>query len=151
MKKIPGDIIILHKCTKNYDQMMYSSWDMVCDRCNYFSFWAIFCPFTPLTAQKIKILKKWKKHLEISSFYICVPKIMIRWCTIPEIWCVTEGRTVIVKIDLVSMMFCFVTLILYPFNEQWCRLDPLLKQICIKSYKFILVSVPIWYQCPLKG
>ena len=30
-KKTPGDIIILHMCTKNYDQMMYSSWDMVCD------------------------------------------------------------------------------------------------------------------------
>ena len=32
MKKQPGDIIILHKCTKNYDQMMYGSWDMVRDR-----------------------------------------------------------------------------------------------------------------------
>ena len=60
-KKTPGDIIILHMCTKNYDQMMYGSWDMVHDGCNYFSFWAIFCPFTPLTAQKIKIKKKWKK------------------------------------------------------------------------------------------
>ena len=48
MKQTPRDIIILHICTKNYDQMMYASWDMVCDRCNcYFSFWAIFCPFTP--------------------------------------------------------------------------------------------------------
>ena len=68
---------------------------MVRDRCNcYFSFWAIFCPFTPPsrpspTAQKIKILKKWKFFLEISSFYICVPIIMIRWCMVPEIWCVT--------------------------------------------------------------
>ena len=71
--------------------MLYCSWDMVRDRCNcYFSFWAIFCPFTPLTAQKIKILKKWKKCLEISSFYISVPKIMIRWCTVPEIWCMTD-------------------------------------------------------------
>ena len=34
------------------------------------------------------------------------------------------------------MMFCFVTLKSYPFNGQWCRLGPLLKQICIKSYKF---------------
>ena len=93
MKKTPGDIIILHKCTKNYDQMMYSSWDMVRDRCNYFSFWAIFCPFTPLTAWKIKILKKWKKHLEIASFYICVPKITIRWCKVPEIWCATDRWT----------------------------------------------------------
>ena len=90
-KKILGDIIILHKCTKNHDHMLYYSWDMMRDRCNcYFSFWAIFCPFTPLTAQKIKILKKWKKHLEISSFYICVPKIMIRWCMVPEIWCMTD-------------------------------------------------------------
>ena len=27
----PGDIIILHMCTKIYDQMMCGSWDMVCD------------------------------------------------------------------------------------------------------------------------
>ena len=46
--------------------MLYCSWDMVSDRCNYFSFRTIFCPFTPLTAQKIKILKKWKKHLKMS-------------------------------------------------------------------------------------
>ena len=60
--KKPGDVIILHKCTKNYDQMMYSFWHMMCYRCNcYFSFWPIFCPLNPLTAQKIKILKKWKK------------------------------------------------------------------------------------------
>ena len=51
------------------------------DGCNCcFSFWAIFCPFTSLTAQKMKIPKKWKKFLEISSLYMCVPKIMIRWC-----------------------------------------------------------------------
>ena len=63
---------------------------MVCDRCNYFSFSAIFWPFTPLTAQKIKIKKKWKIHLEISSFYTCVLKIMIISYTVPEIWCVTD-------------------------------------------------------------
>ena len=34
-----------------------------------------------------------KKHLEISSFYISVPKITIRWCTVPEIWCATDGQT----------------------------------------------------------
>ena len=94
MKKQPGDINILNTCTKNYDQMMYDSWDMVCDRCScYFSFWAIFCSFTPAAAQKIKILKKWKKSLEISSFYISVPQIMTRWCTVPEIYCATDGWT----------------------------------------------------------
>ena len=46
--------------TKSHDHMLYCSWDMACDRCNCcFSFWAIFCPFTPLTAQKMKISKKY--------------------------------------------------------------------------------------------
>ena len=50
-----------------------------------------FCLFSPLTARKIKISKKWKKnqHLEISSFNTCVPKIMICF-TVPEIQCVTD-------------------------------------------------------------
>ena len=129
---------------------MYSSWDMVFDRYDYFSFildhflpfyppnspknqtlkkkkkntsrdhqftyvlqklwsdgvwflrygaWQIwlffildhFCPFNPLTTvQKIKILKKWKTFFEILSFYICVPIIMVRWCMVPEIWCMTD-------------------------------------------------------------
>ena len=51
LKKTPGDMLILHKCTKNHDHMLYSSVDMACNRFNcYFSFWAIFCPFTSLTA-----------------------------------------------------------------------------------------------------
>ena len=44
-----------------------------CDGQNFLWFWAIFCPFTPLTTQKIKILKKWKNCLEILSFYTWVP------------------------------------------------------------------------------
>ena len=37
---------------------------MVHDRCNcYFSFWAISCHITPLTAQKIKIKKKKMKEM----------------------------------------------------------------------------------------
>ena len=66
-KKTPGDIIILHMCTKHYDEMMYSSWGMVRDRCNcYFPFLTVFCPFTPLTIQEIKIKKNeknsWRYH-----------------------------------------------------------------------------------------
>ena len=67
MKKTPGYLhftgIILHKCTKNYDYRLYYSWDTAHDECNcYFSFRAIFCQFTPLTAQKIKISKNEKKQ-----------------------------------------------------------------------------------------
>ena len=65
--------------TKNHDHMLHCSWDMACDGCNcYFSFWAIFCPFILLTAQKFKIKKKnEKKSPEILSFYTSVTKIMI--------------------------------------------------------------------------
>ena len=72
LKKTSGDIIILHICTTNENHMMYGSWDMECDRHKFLSFWTVFCPFTPLWTQKIKILKKWKKHLKILSFYKCV-------------------------------------------------------------------------------
>ena len=90
IKQMPGDIIILHKCTKNNDHMLCCSWNTAHDGCKcYFSFWAIFCPFT---APKWKFQKQ-KKHLEMSSFYTCVPKIMIRWCVIPERWCAKDGQT----------------------------------------------------------
>ena len=46
MKQKPGDIIILNKSTKNYEHMLYHSWDMAHDRCNFhFLFWAAFFPF----------------------------------------------------------------------------------------------------------
>ena len=62
-------------CTKNHDHMLYCSLDMAHDGYNfYFSFWGIFCPFTPLTAQKIKIKKK--KSPDIIILYLC-NKVMI--------------------------------------------------------------------------
>ena len=55
--------------------------------------WQYFCPFTPLTTQKIKIFKKWKNILGMSSFYTHIPKIMITHCTVLEIWCATNRLT----------------------------------------------------------
>ena len=34
-----------------------------------------------------------KKSLELSSSYTCVTRMMIRWCMVPEIWCVMDGQT----------------------------------------------------------
>ena len=96
MKKKRGDIIISHKYTKNHNHMLYCSSDMMHDGCNcYFSLWAVFCPFNPTpNSPKIPYQKKEeKKHLDISSFYTSVPKIMIRLCTAPEIRCVTDKHT----------------------------------------------------------
>ena len=91
MKKNPGDIIILHKWTKNHDHMLYCSWDMAHDICNcYFSFWDNFCSFTPQQPQKWKVQTNEEKLLEISSFYNGAPKIMIICYTVTEICRVTD-------------------------------------------------------------
>ena len=90
MKKIPGDIVILHKCTVNYNHIMYGSWDMKCDGQNFVLFWTAFCRFTPLATWKIKILKNWKKLMEISSFYTSISKIIIICYTVLEIWRMTD-------------------------------------------------------------
>ena len=72
LKKTSGDITILHICTINDDHMLYGSWDIEHNRQNFLSFWTIFCPFTPLWTQKIKILEKWKKTPEdIIILQIC--------------------------------------------------------------------------------
>ena len=60
VKKTHGDSI-LHKYTRNNDHMLYCSRDKICGRC-YFSFWAIFYPFTLLKVRNIKISKKMKKN-----------------------------------------------------------------------------------------
>ena len=49
---------------------------------DFFVILSHFLPFYPLTTCKIKILKKWNTHLGIRSFYVCVPKIMFKWCIV---------------------------------------------------------------------
>ena len=77
-EKVPGDFIIFYLCTINDNHMMHGLvpeiWSM---RNSFLSFWTISCSFTSLKTWKIKILKNWKKSLEMSSFYTSVPKIMM--------------------------------------------------------------------------
>ena len=56
----------------------------------FLSFWAIFCLFTPLTIQKIKIFQIQKRHLKISWFYTSVPKTMIICYTFLDMWHVRD-------------------------------------------------------------
>ena len=62
MKKTPVGIIILNM--SNINEIWYLRYEPE-------------IPFTPITVQKLKISKKWKKCRDISSFYTSVPKIMI--------------------------------------------------------------------------
>ena len=70
-KKKPGDIIILHMSKINDNNMMYGSWNIERDGHNFLSFWTIFYTFTPLTTQKIKILKKWTKAWRYIILHMC--------------------------------------------------------------------------------
>ena len=97
VKKTPGDIIILHNCTKNHDHMLHCSWWYMTDVIFYFSFWAIFRSFTPLKARKIKILKNQQKCFEMLSFLTSVWKIIIICYTVPEVWCVIDIRKIKIK------------------------------------------------------
>ena len=85
MENMPGHILILHMCNINKNQMILvpKKWSMT-DK--FFVILDCFCPFIPLTTKKIYILKKWKNHLGISSFYFCEPQMTIIWCVVPEIW-----------------------------------------------------------------
>ena len=75
-KKIAGDIIIFH-IVPSHNHMKYSSWDTELNRIFFVILgnFLLFYPLpTPLTTQKTKILKKWKKHLEMSSFKLVQQK-----------------------------------------------------------------------------
>ena len=114
--------------------MMYGSWDMKSNRQNLLSCWTIFCPFTPLTTQKIKIFKKWEEPLEI-SFYICVATIMIICYNLPEIWCV-RGVIVIFHFELL-----FTLLPPPPNSPKNYNLKK--RKKCLEISLFY-ICVPIW-------
>ena len=61
-KKIAGDIIILHEYQKPQAYEV-----------RFLIYGVRQTEFNNLTNQKIKILKKRKRHLEILSFYTCEP------------------------------------------------------------------------------
>ena len=80
---------------KSWSYARYCSWDMVPDRCNYFSFWAIFCPFIPLTAKKNQNLKKMKKTpTDIIILHMCTKNydqmMYGSWDIVRNRW--TDGR-----------------------------------------------------------
>ena len=79
-------------CTNILHDMIYSSWHIECDRLK-FVIMGHFLP-SPLKTKKIWILKKYKKLLEISSFYTSVPKTTIIWSTVLEILSETDIWTI---------------------------------------------------------
>ena len=83
MKKMPGDVVLLHLCNINEDYMIYEFWNKRHDR--------IFCHFGPFFARwspwhlKTKILKNWKKDLEIS-----ITHMLHKW-QLNDVWFLRYG------------------------------------------------------------
>ena len=73
-----------------------------------------FCFYISLTTRKIKILKQWKRYLEMPSLYTCVPKITIIWCMLPEIWHMRH-------ILSFWAIFCPFTPLMTPKTKIWNR------------------------------
>ena len=89
-RKIPGDIV-LHMCTKNLDDMIYSAWRIEHDGLKL-AIYGHFLPFNFPKTQKIKILKNSKNYLWCHQFAHVYQKsqsydILI---TIPEVWSETD-------------------------------------------------------------
>ena len=108
-----------------------SSRDMERDGHKFLSFWTIFCRITPLTTQKIKILKKnFKKRLKIALLYKSVTKIMIICHTVPEIWRVAD----VIFIFHDGLFFC-------PFTPLKPKKSKFLK-IGKNSWRYHFACVP---------
>ena len=77
MKKIAGDVIILHMCTSTKKTQSYEAQLLRYRvRQNFLSFWAIFCPVTPLSPpnnpgnQNFEKMKKTPADLIILNLHI---------------------------------------------------------------------------------
>ena len=82
---MPGDVIILHKSTKNYDHMVYCSWYMARDECNFVNFH--FGLFFALKNENFK--KNEKNPWDIIILHKC-SKNQDHMYTVPEVWHATD-------------------------------------------------------------
>ena len=84
MKKMPGDIIILNKCTKNHDHMSYCPWDIASDGCNFYFHFGLF--FVLLPNNDHFFFFNEETSWDITFLHI-VTKIMITWCSFWDMVC----------------------------------------------------------------
>ena len=72
MRKFAGDIIILHKCTNNHNDVQLLRYGL--RQTEFVVILCFFGPFTPLpNDSENQNFEKMKKNLKIFSFYKCIP------------------------------------------------------------------------------
>ena len=92
-KKMAGDFIILHKCTKNHNHMLYCSWKWhMTDVIVIFHF-GLFFSLLNQNIPKIEIKKKKPTPGDIIILHMCIKNYdqMIPYA--PDIWCATDWWT----------------------------------------------------------
>ena len=72
LEKIPEDIINLHICNINDNNMMYGSWDKKHKEQNFCHFGPFFCPFTPHNPKNQNFEKPKKTPWDIIILHKCI-------------------------------------------------------------------------------
>ena len=92
-KKTPWNIIILHKCTKNHDHMLYCSWDIWCvmDLIVIFHFGQFFALSLPNSPKNKSLNKKKKRPGGITNSHKCTKNHdHMLYCS-RDLWCMMDG------------------------------------------------------------
>ena len=93
----------------------YGSWNLRCDRKKYLPFWAVFCLFSPLTMQKIKILKLKKTPEDIIILHI---------------WTINDNNMMHCSWDMEhdKQKFLLFWIVFCPFTSLWTQKINILKK-----------------------
>ena len=71
MKKCLEISFYTYMCTINEGHTIYGSWNIRCNRQKFLTFWAIFCPFSPLFCLFIFHFLGHKYRFNIKTYDIC--------------------------------------------------------------------------------
>ena len=134
--KTPGDVILLHMCTINED-LMYGSWDIRCNgQISFVILGLFFCPLTPLTTQKIKILKNEKTTGYIIILNLCTTNDS--QCVIPEIVRATDRHSCHFRV-----FFALLPHLQTQKSKFWKKWKKYLK--ILSFYTYLPQMTIIWY------
>ena len=127
--KKKSEDIILHMCITNDNHIMCG----VLQR--FLSFWTIFCPFNPLTTQKIKILKTMKKH----PGDIIILHVYHKWKSY-HVWFLRYGAWQTYFFVILGHFLLF-----YPTKSKFWKNErtPSFTQVYQKSQSYVLLF--LWY------
>ena len=112
--------------------MIYGSWNIRCDRQKFLSFWAIFCPFSPLTTWKIKMLTLKKNTWRYYHF----THLHHKWLSY-DVWFLRYGARQREFFAILDHFLPFYTP-MDPENQNFKKMkktpkDIIISQMCIKN------------------